>query len=163
MCTRSPKQLRDRSSWSSLKKPGEIKERYCFPDTMQDYSYKIECILIYSCLLDLQQQLDQLQKELSFLEEDIKRVEVSENKVCTVNVLRCYSKPTFSLVSMGSCLSLQFEVTKQVILLCSPRKWVGFTLQWQRQSVQSRMLRHPRQHPGNTWCLHSNTLSLYRQ
>lgn len=128
LSTRNPKQLRDRSSWSSLKKQGETRERYRYfyihnvifvllyknwseGKTVQFcvkylhlYWRKLNCVqtkhilkvffqsckrkTLWNYLLKMstcrnicvsgscQQQLEQLQKELNFLEDDIKRVEV---------------------------------------------------------------------------------------
>lgn len=90
ICIRNHKQPNDRSSWSSLKKLGKIKKRYRDVVTEAIYGDKIEkrrkffrCLFMkvnlksfYLCFRLKQQQLDQLQKELNFLEEDIKRVEV---------------------------------------------------------------------------------------
>lgn len=84
--TRNLRQPRDRSSWSFLKKQGETRERYCCPltsyhasqfsiNTVPQKLFSLSCTYLYVFLFCLQ-QLEQLQKELNFLEEDIKRVEV---------------------------------------------------------------------------------------
>lgn len=76
--TRSHKQRRDKSSWSFWKRPAGTRERYMksecsHPNTEQMWWNEITCTLSCYC----EQQLEQLQKELNFLEDDIKRVEVT--------------------------------------------------------------------------------------
>lgn len=89
---RNPRQLRDKSWWSSWKKPGETRKRLSIRTFLQSHPSPTATFQflkptinsgtvgkrgIFYVFLLCQQQLEQLQKELNFLEDDIKRVEVN--------------------------------------------------------------------------------------